>query len=356
MSTKELHEKLDRLLAAGRLEEVDKLLDGMRQQSQELTAGAQMWLHYYAARLAWARQNWRQAESGFRQLLDQDLPVDLRAQALRWLAESLHYGGQWQEQLILEQEALVLSSVLGDDSNRAAIYDLMGWAHLRQSRVQEALVAFEHSLRLCQGLGSREYESWALNNLGLAYLRMGDAAKALDAHRASLTIRREEGLHQEEGRSLHNIAEVLVHQGHWRQADKYLRDAEVIARELDDQIGLSYIMYTRGQWEKEQGRLEQALVAYRQSLALRTAVGSQVLIAEVQWAISDTHRLVGNWLKAAEHAEKAAEAWREVVRPWGARDQVTGAPGSATMTGAAAGGKEGTAAPERDTKGTNDNA
>ena len=220
---------------------------------------------------------------------------------------------------MFEQEVLVLSSVLGDDTNRAAIYDLMGWAHLRQSRVKEALVAFEHSLRLCQGLGSRKYESWALNNLGLAYLRLGDAPKALDAHHACLTIRREEGMRLEEGRSLHNIAEVLVHQGHWRQADKYLRDAEAIARELDDQIGLSYVMYTRGQWEKGQGRLEQALVAYRQSLALRAAVGSQVLIAETHWAMSDTYRLVGNWLKAADHSEKAAEAWRQVIRPWGAR-------------------------------------
>ncbi|HSJ58723.1 MAG TPA: tetratricopeptide repeat protein, partial [Anaerolineae bacterium] len=239
MSAKELHEKLDRLLGANRLVEAADLLEEIRQQPEAAADAGQVWLRYYEARLAWARQNWRMAESGFRNLLDQDLPVDLRAQALRWLAESLHYGGQWQEQLILEQEALVLSSVLGDDSNRAAIYDLMGWAHLRQSRVQEALVAFEHSLRLCQGLGSREYESWALNNLGVAYLRMGDANNALDAHRAALTIRREEGLRQEAGRSLHNIAEVLVHQGHWRQADKYLRDAEVIARELDDQIGLS---------------------------------------------------------------------------------------------------------------------
>jgi tetratricopeptide (TPR) repeat protein len=320
VSIQELSQEAEQLLAANRLDEFQAILDQARHGSDELTDPSQMWFHYYQARLDWARQNWRAAESGFRKLLAQDLPVDLRAQALRWLGESLHYGGQWQEQLILEQEALVLSSVLGDDSNRAAIYNMMGWAHLRQSRAQEALVAFEHSLRLCQGLGSREQEAWALNNLGVVYLRLGEPEKALDAHRASLTIRREEGLRLEEGRSLHNIAEVLVSQGHWRQADKYLRDSEAIAREIGDQIGLSYALFTRGQWEKGQGRLEQALGAYRQALALRGAVGSQALVAETHWAMGDACRLMGDWLKAAEHAERAAHAWREVIKPWGTRE------------------------------------
>ncbi len=320
MAIYEFDEKLEELLAANRLKEARAILDEARTGSEQLSEPAQMWLHYYQARLDWAQQKWQTAESGFRKLLNQDLPVDLRARALRWLGESLHYGGQWQEQLILEQEALVLSSVLGDDSNRAAIYNLMGWAHLRQSRSDEALVAFEHSLRLCQGLGSREQEAWALNNLGVAYLRLGDPPKAIDAHRAALSIRREEGLRLEEGRSLHNIAEVLVSQGHWREAEKYLRDSEVIAREIGDQIGLSYVMFTRGQWEQKQGRLEQALSAYRQALALRDTVGSQALVAESHWFMSDTYRLMGDWLKAAEHAEQAAQAWREVLKPWATRE------------------------------------
>lgn len=319
MTTDQLRETAEHLLAAGRLDEFQSMIDDARQDPEEMTDATSMWLQYYQARLDWARQKWPAAESGFRKLLAQELPVDLRAQALRWLGESLHYGGQWQEQLMLEQEALILSSVLGDDSNRAAIYNQMGWAHLRQSRVREALVAFEHSLRLCQSLGSREQEAWALNNLGVAYLRLGDPASALDAHRASLAIRQEEGLRLEEGRSLHNIAEVQASQGHWRQADKYLRDSEAISREIGDQIGLSYVMFTRGQWEKGQGRLEQALSAYRQSLALRSAVGSQALVAEAHWAISDTYRLMGDWLEAAKHAEQAAQAWREIVKPWATR-------------------------------------
>ncbi len=323
MNLKELQETMEQLLSANHLDEADGLLSRV-EPALEPSDPCLMWVQYYRARLDWARQNWRAGESAFRKLLAQDLPVELRAHALRWLGESLHYGGQWQEQLILEQEALVLSSVLGDDTNRAAIYNLMGWSHLRQSRVQEALVAFEHSLRLCQGAGAREQEAWALNNLGVAYLRLGEAEKALDAHRASQAIRREMGLRREEGRSLHNIAEVLITQGHWRQADKHLRDAEAIAREVEDTIGLSYVMFTRGQWEKGQGRLEQALSAFRQALTLRSSVGSQALVADAHWAIAETHRLMGNWLKAAEHAEQAARAWREVVRPWGTRQELKG--------------------------------
>jgi tetratricopeptide (TPR) repeat protein len=158
-----------------------------------------------------------------------------------------------------------------------------------------------------------------LNNLGVAYLRLGEPAKAIDAHRAALEIRREVELRLEEGRSLHNIAEVLVTQGHWRQAEQYLREAKEIADEVDDQIGMSYVHFTRGNWEKRQGRLEQALSSFRQSLALRGIVGSQALVAESHWAISDTYQLMGNWLKAAEHAEQAAQAWREVVKPWATR-------------------------------------
>lgn len=317
----ELSDKAEELLSADRLDEFQVLLDEAQEEPGDLTTDPkQMWLHYYQARLDWARQNWRAAESGFRRLLAQNLPVDLRAKALRWLGASLHYGGQWQEQLLLEQEALILSSVLGDARDKVEIYNLMGWAHLRQSRGQEALVAFEHSLRLCQGMGLRENESWALNNLGLVYLRLGEPEKALDAHRASLEIRRELNMRRDEGRSLHNIAEVLVSQKHWRMADKHLRDAEAIAHELDDRIGLSYVMFTRGQWEKGQGRLEQALSAYRQSLALRNAIGTQALVAETHWALSDTYRLMGDWLHSAEHAEQAAKAWREVLKPWGTRE------------------------------------
>jgi tetratricopeptide (TPR) repeat protein len=320
MMINEFGTKMEKLLTTNRLNEAQALLNSAQETSEEMSDPAQMWIHYYQARLDWAHQNWPAAESGFRRLLAQDLPVDLRARALRWLGESLHYGGQWQEQLILEQEALILSSVLGDDSNRAAIYNLMGWAHLRQGRSQEALVAFEHSLRLCQGLGSREQEAWALNNLGVAYLRLGDPTKSLDAHRAALAIRREEGLRREEGRSLHYIGEVLISQGHWREAEKYLRDSEAIAREIGDQIGLSYTKFAQGRWEQQQGHLEEALGSYRQSLALRTTVGSQALVAEAQWAMCDTYRLMGNWLRAAEHAEQAAQAWREVIKPWATRD------------------------------------
>ena len=316
--TKEWIERAENLVTMNRLDDLASLLDEA-QADETLSETDRLWLRYYQARLAWARQDWQTAASSFRQLLEQDLPVTLRVRVLRWLGESLHYGGQWQEQLILEQEALVLSSVLDDDSKRAAIYNLMGWAYLRQSRVQEALVAFEHSLHLCQGIGSREYEAWALNNLGMAYLRLGDPVKALDAHQASLAIRREEGLRLEEGRSLHNIAEVMAAQGYWRQADKYLHDSEKIAREIGDQIGLSYVLFTRGQWDKGQGRLEEALAAYRQSLALREQVGGPVLIAETHWAMADTYRLMGDWRQAAEHAEQAAAAWRRVIAPWTAQ-------------------------------------
>ena len=58
-----------------------------------------------------------------------------------------------------------------------------------------------------------------------------------------------------------------------------------------------------------------------------------MLIAEAQWAISDTYRLVGNWIKAAEHSEKAAEAWRQVVRPWGAREHAASASAEQDMKG-----------------------
>ncbi len=318
MATEMWKEKAAEFLGDNKLGELAAMLAQV-QGDPDLSETDRLWLRYYQSRLAWAQQDWRTAASGFRRLLEQDLPIALRVRVLRWLGESLHYGGQWQEQLLLEQEALVLSSVLDDDSKRAAIYNLMGWAYLRQSRIQEALVAFEHSLHLCQGIGSREYEAWALNNLGIVYLRLGDAAKALDAHQASLAIRREEGLRLEEGRSLHNIAEVMAAQGYWRQADKYLRDSEKIAREVNDQIGLSYVHFTRGNWEKGQGRLEEALEAYRQSLSLRKAVGGPVLIAETYWAMADTYRLMGEWLQAAEHAERAATAWRQVVEPWAMR-------------------------------------
>jgi len=322
MNIQEFGDKAEALLAAHQLDELEAAInEELRAQKPEAVIPsdpARLWLDYYQARLYWARQNWRAAGSSFRKLLDQDLPVDLRARVLRWLGESLHYGGQWQEQIGVEQEALVLSSVLDDDSTRPAIYNLMGWNHLHRSRYQEALGAFEHALRLCQGTGQKEQEAWSLNNLGVTHMRMGDMVKALDAHQASLAIRREAGLRLHEGRSLYHVATVLVAQGHWRQADKYLRDSEAIARETGDQIGLSYVMFMRGQWEKGQGQLDRSLDAYWQSLALRTAVGSPSLIAEAHWALCDTFRMLGDWLKAADHAEQAAKAWRDVVRPWAA--------------------------------------
>lgn len=322
MNTQEFGDKAEALLAAHQLNELEAAIgEAFRDLTPEPIVPsdpARLWLEYYQARLQWARQRWHAAGASFRKLLDQDLPVDLRARVLRWLGESLHYGGQWREQISLEQEALVLSSVLDDDSTRPAIYNLMGWNHLNRSRYQEALGAFEHALYLCQGTGQKEQEAWSLNNLGATYLRMGDMAKALDAHQASLAIRREAGLRLQEGRSLYHVASVLVAQSHWRQADKYLRDSEAIARETGDQIGLSYVMFMRGQWEKGQGKLERSLDAYRQCLALRTAVGSPSLIAEANWALCDTYRMMGDWPKAAEHAEQAAKAWRDVGRPWAA--------------------------------------
>jgi CHAT domain-containing protein/tetratricopeptide (TPR) repeat protein len=256
--------------------------------------------------------------------------------------------GAYREALVWFQRALALSRQLDDRPSQALALYHMGIAHDRLADPAQALALYARALALKEELGDRRQQGWILRHIGDAHAAQGDWPSALDAHGRAIRIWQEIGdprgvstglltigvIHVELGRyaeavesfrragelrgtshpafvadALAGMGRAYAAAGHGRRALEHGRRAAEIARRGPDFVRWT-TMRSLGWIQRRLGRREDALVSYRESLAIiETLRGRVVPSSDVREGfLEDKQAVYGETVELLIELGRAEEA------------------------------------------------
>ncbi|MBN1954491.1 MAG: tetratricopeptide repeat protein [Anaerolineae bacterium] len=202
---------------------------------------------------------------------------DELARALYWRGWTLLELGDAAGALSLGEESLALSTDLDARRDMARGFLLIGIAREMLGRYDLAVQNKERALVLFRQAGDRRREGSMLNNLGETYRASGNYDMAATLYWEALSIAVEIGNRAGEILYRSNLGGVRVGQGAYSEAEADLR--AVIEMTASTGWGvLSETYRFLAEALLGQGRLEQALDAARQALALAREAGQQEFI------------------------------------------------------------------------------
>jgi tetratricopeptide (TPR) repeat protein/biotin operon repressor len=171
------------------------------------------------------------------------------------------------------ERALRTHRQIGDRKGEGMVLNNLGLLTHDQGEYTKAGESYQQALHIFREVGDRRGESMALNNSGRVFSDLGSYARARAYYEQALRIRRAIGQRRGEGVVLSNLGLLAHRQGDDALARSYGQQALQIAGELDDPDIRSYTLTYLGHALTGLGLLEEAAVAYQQSLDLRRELG-----------------------------------------------------------------------------------
>ncbi len=271
--------------------------------------------------------------------------------ALLQRAEADQALGQYRNTLAALRTAQSLAESLADPARHATVLGELGETLWRTGATAEARHALERSVALARQANAPPIAAASLNHLGNLAADQGDAQSARVAWQESLSLARQvqdpalitavlinqarlaaqerdsgtaETLLAKAARQAktlpasHDQAYYLLAIGQLRhtlpgasvlqqtQAWRHFTAAAAIARQLEDQRGLSYALGYQAQWQQDAGRSTEALALYRQAVFAAQQANAPELLYRWQWPI-------GRLLKAQGDHDGAILAYRQAV-------------------------------------------
>lgn len=294
-----------------------------------------------------AARYWQTASTAAAQTGDTARQVD----ALLQLADTQQALGQSRNALVTLRAAQPLAESLGDLAHRAAVLGALGKTLWLNGSNDEAHRQLERSIALARQVNAPAIAAASFNHLGNLLAEQGDSHAARAAYRDSLTLARQvqdpalvatvllntarlaardhdphtaetllaEATHQVQILpDSHDKAFDLLAIGQLRrtlpgamasqraEATQDFTAAETLARQLDDQRSLSYVLGYQAQLQQDSGQTTEALMLYRQAAFAAQQADAPELLYRWQWQI-------GRLLKARGDRDGAILAYQQAV-------------------------------------------
>ncbi len=254
------------------------------------------------------------------------------------------YGSEFLEMLAPAQQALALADAIKDQGSAAQAYYALAWAFVQMSDPGRALVYAKHALPLARQaedrraegnilnilgmigitrgeysaarvyqegfltiareLGDLEREITASNNLGVTFTTLGDYRAARDYFQRILSIAVEMGDRVTESTALVNLAWVTSAQGDWEAARKYAEAGTAMKRRFEQTEAVAEGLVWLGHAWMGLGQPENAISAYRESLAIRRELSQPHLAIAVLAGIARAALAQGDLPAAQGHMEE----------------------------------------------------
>jgi CHAT domain-containing protein/tetratricopeptide (TPR) repeat protein len=256
--------------------------------------------------------------------------------------------GAHREALVWFERALALSRRIGDRAGQALAFYHVGIAHDKLADPAQALALYARALVLKEELGDRRQQGWILRHMGDAHAVQGDLPSALDAHSRAIRIWEEIqdprgvstgllrmgaisvelGQYAEAVESFRRATEILgtshpayvadalagmgrayAAAGNELRALEHGRRAAEIARRGPDVVRWS-TMRSLGWIERRLERREDALVSYRESLAIIEALRGRVVASSDvrEGFLEDKQAVYGETVELLMELGRAEEA------------------------------------------------
>lgn len=199
-----------------------------------------------------------------------------RGRALALLAQgwSLFRLGETAPVLDLSQEALTLGEQVGDLHLQADCLNLLSAVYNRMEQYEEGIRCLKAALEMFRAMGNRTGEAQMLNNLGYTAHLQADYAAAIAYYRQALPIAEEIQDQLLVMLCLSNLGGALAAVGEWEEAERCLQRVLAIP-EAEGWFLLTETYRYLAEVRLGEGRLEEALEAARQALALAQETGAQ---------------------------------------------------------------------------------
>ncbi|MBI3965751.1 MAG: tetratricopeptide repeat protein [Chloroflexi bacterium] len=188
---------------------------------------------------------------------------------------------------------------------RAEVRQFLGMALFEQGEIDRAVGELQAALAYAETTGDRYSSAWLHHNLGYAYERSGDVIASLPHYEQAL--RYWEQLHNvgDASATLNSIAAQRYQLGHLDEAERLLARALDSARQTGLVHVQAFVLATRGDVERDSGRLEDALASYQAAQRFAEEVGQLNLIAYCDDAIGIVYRRRGELDRAEQMARRA---------------------------------------------------
>lgn len=175
----------------------------------------------------------------------------------------------------------------GIDSTVANGYLDMGISYGIRSNVDSALYYFKLGFDKAKQSNYQSGLARAYVNIGYAYDRSERKKDAVKNYEEALKIFRKINSKKGINQCITNLGSIYFDLGEYQLADDYFKQVLANIKETPtDQIGLANALFTLGNSNRKLRNIDQSLVYYRQSLAIREKIGDLNGIALSNWGIA----------------------------------------------------------------------
>ena len=182
--------------------------------------------------------------------------------------------GDRQKAIDYYNQVVPIVHALGDRATESLVMDNMGAAYVELGENQKAIEVLNQAISLQTGLANSRREAIAQVSIGMAYHKLGDNRKALESLNWGIELVRQADDRPNEARAYTALAKVYWDMGDNTRAQANLLQAQPLARELNDPLIESPILYGMMLVNKAQPTL--AIYYGKQSVNLLQQVRSNI--------------------------------------------------------------------------------
>lgn len=251
-----------------------------------------------------------------------DARFDTHAWQLAWTVNTyLDRLGAWQEQLVVQERALLAASRVADRDGQARAHRNRAVACLRLEDHDQAHAHLHRSLSLYTELGDAVGSARAHLNLGILAERLGRYEQAL--HHAQQALALFAAAENTNGRAnaLNNIGWYHSQLGNYQQALDYCTQALVLQQQVGNRYWQAHTWDSLGYVRYRLEQQAEAIRCYENALALWREAAERYYEATTLTHLGDSHRAAGApglahraWRGALEILEQLGHPDAEQIR------------------------------------------
>jgi len=242
--------------------------------------------------------------------LAEDLPVDVRAVALRAAAQQATAQSDWGAAAALLEEARELFRACDRGSDEVIVLAYLGWVALRRDEPERAETLCEEALALAREVGDSAATAAALMTMGDVRSTQGDHEGALTEYEEAVTLRRGLGDPLLVADAIYNLGMAAFQGDDLARARPAFEEALGLARELHEAPHVAAAQFMLAQLDLIAGGSGAAAERARESLGFYTDL--------------EDNRSRARCVVILASAAAAEEAFEEAARLLGTADALRG--------------------------------
>jgi len=237
------------------------------------------------------------------------------AMILRTLASSQTAQSHWKRAMKFANQALEISTTVGDLSGEGEALELQIQILTHQARFSEALKLLERVLEINRRLGDQQQMAHALKSMGFLHIRRGDYVRGQALSRRALAIAQKKDNRSLEAMCLKNIGITWEFMGKLDRAREYYDQALEIFTQLGDNSGRAACFNNIAMIHYAQGMYRKATEFFGKAAMLQKESGNRASYALSHNNIATPLGITGDYDRAIEVSKEALRIATEIDYP-----------------------------------------